>query len=122
MKNTKKCPRCNEAKSTDLFYIQNKTSGKLGSWCKSCTKDFAKQRKIRIRTDILNHYGNQCIKCGYNKCLGALEFHHKDSTQKDPNYDKFRQLTFNNKLKAELDKCDLLCANCHREAHHLTSA
>ena len=121
MRDTKRCPKCEQVKDIDLFYIQDKSTNKVSSYCKDCTKQCAKQRKVSTRAEILTYYGNQCVKCGYNKCSAALEFHHKDANQKDPNYDKFRQLSFNDKLKSELDKCDLLCANCHREAHHLTS-
>ena len=59
--------------------------------------------------------GGKCERCGYNKCLKALEFHHIDPTQKD--------FTISNdhfKLKdavEESKKCILLCANCHRELH-----
>ena len=59
--------------------------------------------------------GGACIKCGYNKCIKALEFHHIDPAQKD--------FTISNdhfKLKdavEESKKCVLLCSNCHKELH-----
>lgn len=57
-----------------------------------------------------------CQICGYNKCMRALEFHHKDPTQKD--FGISRQLNRNiDDLKAEVDKCILLCSNCHAEEH-----
>lgn len=55
------------------------------------------------------------VRCGYNKCLKALEFHHLDPSQKD--------FTISNdhfKLKEAVEeskKCILLCSNCHKEFH-----
>jgi formate-dependent nitrite reductase cytochrome c552 subunit len=45
-----------------------------------------------------------------------LEFHHRDPTQKDFSLGHAKMTNFE-KVKSELDKCDLLCANCHREEH-----
>ncbi len=58
------------------------------------------------------------MSCGYNKCLSALEFHHIDPLKKDFNISQFRTTSFES-IKKELDKCDLLCANCHREIHYI---
>ncbi len=55
-----------------------------------------------------------CERCGYNKCIGALEFHHLDPTIKDELVCRSRSFE---KAKKEMDKCVLLCSNCHREEH-----
>ena len=73
-------------------------------------------RKI-IKQWALDYKGHQCHGCGYNKCDTALEFHHIDPSKKD-----FIISDTNLKLdweiiKKELDKCELVCANCHREIH-----
>lgn len=52
--------------------------------------------------------------CGYSKCIEALEFHHLDPTEKEFEISDRRSWEA---LTAELDKCILLCANCHREYH-----
>lgn len=57
---------------------------------------------------------------GYNKYIGALEFHHKDPNSKDFNISQCRSHKFSQKIKDELDKCSLLCSNCHREEHSKT--
>lgn len=73
------------------------------------------RRKRMLR--LIDHKGGMCIKCGYDKCAGALDFHHRDPSMKRFN------LTVKNMTKAwhiilaEVEKCDLLCANCHREEH-----
>lgn len=61
--------------------------------------------------------GGKCEKCGYNKCAAALDFHHRDPTQKELNIGGKAQTWAWARIKAELDKCDLLCSNCHREVH-----
>lgn len=59
-----------------------------------------------------------CLLVSPNECLSALEFHHLDPSEKDPDYYSLK-IDFD-KLKPELDKCVLLCANCHREKHDLS--
>ena len=70
-----------------------------------------------MKKRIVEMMGGQCEICGYNKCLDALEFHHKDPSKKDfqicctggcPSFER---------LLEEAKKCQLLCANCHREEH-----
>jgi len=62
-------------------------------------------------------FGGKCCKCGYDKCTEALEFHHLEKSEKEesPSYIIMRW-SFE-KAKKELDKCILVCANCHREIH-----
>ena len=88
----------------------------LSSYCKECSNVQTLTRQRNLKKDAINYKGGKCVSCGYNKCQGALEFHHKDPLQKDPDYHSFKTV-FNERLKIELDKCILLCANCHREIH-----
>lgn len=81
--------------------------------CNSCrTTVRAQQRKQAAVT----YKGGKCIRCGYNKFLEALCFHHRDADEKEVpiSYALFRSWEF---AKAELNKCDLLCLNCHAEVH-----
>jgi hypothetical protein len=61
--------------------------------------------------------GNKCQCCGYDRCLDALDFHHFDFTQKDFGISAKGYTRSWDKIKEELDKCVLVCANCHREIH-----
>lgn len=74
------------------------------------------QRRKKDRA--VQAFGGCCQQCGYNRCLDALEFHHLDATSKtaSPSYVIMRWSW--ERAKEELDKCVLLCANCHREAEH----
>jgi len=72
-------------------------------------------RKIKLITTA----GGRCSLCGYSKNLAALVFHHTDSASKDFKLD-MRSLS-NRKLEpvlAEIEKCILLCSNCHAEIHN----
>ena len=63
--------------------------------------------------------GGTCEICGYCKNIAALEFHHKNPEEKEFNVDmrKFSNMSLE-KLEEELEKCILVCANCHRELHN----
>lgn len=79
-----------------------------------------KERGINKKIKAVLSLGGKCISCGYNKNLSALEFHHIDPSIKEFALDLrvFSNLS-DDKLNIELEKCELLCANCHREVHNL---
>lgn len=80
--------------------------------------DNVKTHRHKIKEELVKYKGGKCEICGYNKCLGALDFHHLDPSQKDftiSNSNIYKNL---DKLKEEVDKCILVCANCHREIHY----
>lgn len=76
-----------------------------------------KKCQKRKKQKVVNLFGGCCSICGYNKCLDALEFHHlnKYDKKESPAYIIMRW-SFE-RAKEELDKCILLCSNCHREIH-----
>lgn len=75
-------------------------------------RELAKKHK----KELVYYKGGKCEKCAYNKYIGALDFHHKDPKEKS--FTIASKLLCNMEmLKYEVDKCLLLCANCHREKH-----
>ena len=75
------------------------------------------RRRKKLREMARESLGNKCVICGYNKCQRALVFHHLDPEKKDFSLSA-RGLTRSwIKIQAEIDKCILLCANCHMEVH-----
>lgn len=85
---------------------------------KALTKyEVLKNRRIRIKEEFINYKGGKCSICGYSKCYSALEFHHLNPSEKD--FTIAQNSSYKNMkiLKKELDKCILVCANCHREIH-----
>jgi len=79
-------------------------------------KAVAKRRK-ELRHKAIIYKGNKCSICGYNKCIDALEFHHTDETNKKFGLSQKGMTRSWNKISLELDKCILVCSNCHREIH-----
>ena len=75
-------------------------------------KSFRKRNKERA----VEYKGGKCEKCGYDKCISALEFHHLDPKEKDFSPSGNMNMAWD-KIKIEIDKCILVCANCHREIH-----
>lgn len=110
----KVCSRCHNYKLAIEFYIRSE-KGKLTSMCRLCFK--LHDGKRALKEECVNYKGGECIRCGYSKCLAAFDFHHRDPQEKDVKISDFRKRKFTDEIKLELDKCDLLCANCHREIH-----
>jgi len=75
------------------------------------------KRRRKLKQMIIEYKGGACEICGYKRYAGAFDLHHLDHTQKEFGLST-RGLTRSwEKLKAEADKCALVCANCHREIH-----
>ena len=86
--------------------------------CKKCATESVQKRRDKIKLLAVEYKGGKCqnSKCGYNKCIGALEFHHING-DKDFGIARKGHTRSWEKVKLELDKCIMLCANCHREVH-----
>lgn len=75
------------------------------------------KRRHRVREMAVEYKGGKCELCGYARCMGALEFHHRDPSKKDFGISMNGLTRAWTKVKAEVEKCVLVCANCHREIH-----
>lgn len=84
-------------------------------------RDYLKQavtkRRKMIRRKAIDHKGGRCEICGYDRCKEALEFHHLDDESKDFGISSEGYTRSWDRVKQEIDKCILVCANCHRELH-----
>ena len=87
--------------------------------CAKCSSDAVQKRRNKIKLMSIEYKGGKCEICGYNKCIAALEFHHLDSAEKDFGISAKGYTRSWEKVKEELNKCILVCANCHRELHYL---
>ena len=77
-----------------------------------------KERRARIKGELLKSRGGKCSSCGYKKSYSALCFHHIDPASKSFNISGTRLTNMARaKLELEVDKCDVYCLNCHAELH-----
>jgi len=81
-----------------------------------CNKCSTNVRRKDLKKRAVVYKGGKCIGCGYNKCKKALTFHHLNPKKKRFNIARASNYSWE-KLKPELDKCVLLCSNCHIEVH-----
>jgi hypothetical protein len=82
-----------------------------GTLCPACKSNF---QRYTLKVKMIEYKGGKCQKCGYIKNLKALAFHHRDRTTKSFNIGGSHSRKWK-VLKTELDKCDLVCSNCHIE-------
>lgn len=86
--------------------------------CVKCRVQRISDRRRKIKQQAVDYKGGKCEKCGYNRYIGALDFHHLDPKQKDFRLGSGSTISWD-KTRAEVDKCILVCSNCHREIHGL---
>ena len=116
----KTCPKCKVKKelTSDNFYMRNTKNRKeeFHGYCKDCNNKLTMDKQKQLKLDALNYKGGKCIVCGYNKYAGSLDFHHLDPSKKEFAISSLRAYKWEN-VKPELDKCVVLCKNCHGEFH-----
>jgi hypothetical protein len=71
---------------------------------------------MALKRMAVEELGGCCSRCGYDKCHGALHFHHIDPNQKEFSISRNTSLSWE-VIKLEVRKCVLLCANCHSIEH-----
>lgn len=109
------CRVCNQKKLSSEFY---NTYSYKRHICKKCENKQRYRWKLKrsreMKLKAVEYLGGQCKNCGYDKCIYALEFNHIKCKKYEPTKLFQKSLSWES-VKNELDKCELLCANCHRE-------
>lgn len=78
---------------------------------------YTREAKRKMKAFLVSLLGGQCKHCGLqDDCLAVYDFHHRDPSQKDLNISYFLNRDKDTLLR-EVQKCDLLCSNCHRRLH-----
>lgn len=128
----KTCITCGILKPLDEFTHNKECKGGRAGQCKKCaslrTAAWHQQNKERRQVDTrdrkrasklkaMEYMGNKCADCGeqYQPCV--YQFHHLDMETKDKNPSALFGLKWE-RLKSELNKCVMLCANCHMIRHY----
>jgi len=105
----RKCNRCGEND-------QNQFTPSIKYRCRSCVAKHQNELNRKKKKQLVEAKGGACVLCGYNFCQAGLEFHHLNPRDKDPEWRKLKNRSFRRVLK-ELEKCVLVCGNCHSEIH-----
>jgi transposase len=83
--------------------------------CKQCRSDQIIRHRRRVKEVLVAEAGGRCALCGYQRYLGALEFHHRDPATKRFHLSGAGMTLSLADVRAEAAKCVLLCSNCHAE-------
>jgi DNA-binding transcriptional MerR regulator len=103
------------SREIQFFYNSFYKKVNLGTTKDSIPKEYYSNKRYQIKKELVDYKGGCCEICGYNKSLRALQFHHINPKEKDFNIGGVT--TLNESVKNELNKCILVCANCHSEIH-----
>ncbi len=131
VRSMRRCGRCGAEKPLDDFAWRRKVRGQRDNYCRPCRADYkrehyaanrqryidnAAQRRRRIaheRTQWLLDYFEEhpCVDCEESDPI-VLEFDHLG----DKSFDVCRGVIDRawEDVLAEIEKCDVVCANCHR--------
>lgn len=101
------CKFCNRK------YNPIRSNGHRSTVCNTCLTN---KRRVRIKQKIVALKGSCCQRCGYNKCISALDFHHLDASKKEFGLNIAHTKKWE-LVEKEINKCELICSNCHREEH-----
>lgn len=82
--------------------------------CKRCRTEEIVRRRRKVKALLVAEAGGRCVLCGYARCLAALQFHHLNPAEKRLELSRGGTLSLLT-LRNEVEKCVLLCANCHVE-------
>jgi len=75
------------------------------------------KRRRKIKEMAVKYLGGKCKICGYDKCFTSMSFHHLDSETKEFGIAEKGHTKSWETIRKELDKCILICSNCHGEIH-----
>jgi hypothetical protein len=129
----KKCYRCKIEKIDDAFAFRNKSQGLRARECKECHSQLRKLHYENNKQKIINQVRDRKIKlqnwyqdlkmelecgtCGESH-PATLQFHHLDPEKKDsPLSEAVHRGWGPERIRLEMEKCLVLCANCHFKEH-----
>lgn len=129
---SKVCTRCCTEKDKTEFFKTRRSKDGLQPACKSCMnlsykasrgkkkEHYNKVAKARMRrtVDFVAAFKENatCMFCSEDDA-SCLDFHHTDPTTKDGDVSDMMYFMSQSSIKREMDKCVVLCSNCHRKLH-----
>lgn len=124
-KKTKKCRNCGKIIYSEYIYCSNECLKDIQKLRPKLSKEELKKANVRnvikwrqrLKERAVEYKGGKCQICGYSKCIKAFDFHHLQPEHKDFSISRDGNCRSWDTIKPELDKCALVCSNCHREIH-----
>jgi hypothetical protein len=111
------CSECKQAKSLDLFSPDRRRFDNKQARCRPCCYSLKKDKRVENKQKAVQYKGGKCSRCSLVfECLDVYDFHHRDPEQKEDSLNRLMNSNWD-KIVPELDKCDLLCSNCHKLTH-----
>ena len=104
-----KCTICGEVDPAKFYGHKRKT-------CATCQNAYNIKKGQDNRWQAINAKGGCCTVCGFDKYICALDLHHLNPAEKDPNFGSLRGWSWPRVL-AEIEKCVILCKNCNSAVH-----
>ncbi len=111
----KRCSRCKTSKPKGDFYKRQSKDrrGECVAYCKTCHRKYLTIRQNNLKIEMIKMKGAACKKCGETVHPILFDFHHREPNAKEYAWNQLRRFSRKRIIK-ELEKCDLLCSNCHR--------
>ena len=106
-KRRNRCKECSRAYSRDHYYRNKEYYRKKNRRLRQRAKKFIEETKLHLK----------CAKCSENH-IACLEFHHNDPSKKEFNVSALRDTWSLERIKEEMEKCTVLCSNCHKKLHY----
>lgn len=113
----KVCSKCKLEKSASDFYFRKERKNELTGYCKSCNSNDVVKRMQSTKFRLVELKGGKCQICSFSEYIGALDFHHVLPDTKDDGVSRLIRGKLNQKVIDEVNKCVLVCSNCHRMIH-----
>lgn len=129
----KTCPRCKLSKPLTEWYNNKARKNGLSTECKACCAERRKvwysknsskfhaylgDKRRNNKKKLIEYYGGKCADCGQSFPDCVYDFHHLDPSTKDKDFGKMVTYSWARIEKEIIDKCVMLCSNCHRIRHH----
>lgn len=130
----KVCVKCKVPKDLGDFNKKKNAKDGYNAYCKICNKEYLKEHYEKNKQYYIDKARNYCqktrdwangikeisgcVRCGESD-IACLDFHHTGDEKKDFTISKVIGLGYSiDSIKKEIDKCIILCANCHRKLHY----
>lgn len=131
----RRCPACGEIKTLDQFHVKKRYADRIiyNAYCIPCAREYRRNhyrdnkdyylrreaaRKQRIKQMVRDAKARPCADCGIQYASWQMDFDHVKGTK---SFGLSVRLTGNHsyrKILAEIAKCEVVCANCHRNRTH----